>query len=283
MRMYVRRKGYGAFPLMTEVTSIHAPKIMKTKAIFLDLDGTLLNDSREITEGNRAAIRKALDAGHKIIICTGRATVSAKKQARKLGIDGSGCYLIAFNGGVLYDIGQDCILERSAIPMDLVKTIFREAEVRKIHIQTFDDEQVIVEPRCDDEFLDRYCAKVNMDFSIIDRIDRLKQPPAKMLLIDYYDQTAEENFRKDILAKYGDRLNSFFSCKEYIEIIPKTCGKGLARSSRRPAAKAWHSAGWRRSLRSRWRTPSASGTRPTISPWWRLPVSASAWPTAFPK
>ena len=28
--MYVRRKGgYGAFPLMTEVTSIHAPKIMK--------------------------------------------------------------------------------------------------------------------------------------------------------------------------------------------------------------------------------------------------------------
>ena len=29
MRMYVRRKGgYGAFPLMTEVTSIHAPKIM---------------------------------------------------------------------------------------------------------------------------------------------------------------------------------------------------------------------------------------------------------------
>ena len=49
-----------------------------------------------------------------------------------------------------------------------------------------------------------------------------------MLLIDYYDQTAEENFRKDILAKYGDRLNSFFSCKEYIEIIPKTCGKGLA-------------------------------------------------------
>ena len=37
-----------------------------------------------------------------------------------------------------------------------------------------------------------------------------------------------DSFRKDILAKYGDRLNSFFSCKEYIEIIPKTCGKGLA-------------------------------------------------------
>ena len=30
--MYVRKKGgYDAFPLMTEVTSIHAPKIMKTQ------------------------------------------------------------------------------------------------------------------------------------------------------------------------------------------------------------------------------------------------------------
>jgi hydroxymethylpyrimidine pyrophosphatase-like HAD family hydrolase len=34
---------------------------MRTKAIFLDLDGTLLNDAREITEENRAAIRKALE------------------------------------------------------------------------------------------------------------------------------------------------------------------------------------------------------------------------------
>ena len=36
MRMYVRKKGgYDAFPLMTEVTSIHAPKIMKTSCHLL--------------------------------------------------------------------------------------------------------------------------------------------------------------------------------------------------------------------------------------------------------
>ena len=34
---------------------------MKQKILFLDLDGTLLNDRKEITAGNRRAIREALD------------------------------------------------------------------------------------------------------------------------------------------------------------------------------------------------------------------------------
>ena len=35
---------------------------MSAKALFLDLDGTLLNDQKEITPGNRAAIEAALAA-----------------------------------------------------------------------------------------------------------------------------------------------------------------------------------------------------------------------------
>ena len=33
--MYVRNRGYDAFPLMTEVTSIHAPKIMNLYLVLL--------------------------------------------------------------------------------------------------------------------------------------------------------------------------------------------------------------------------------------------------------
>ena len=40
----------------------------KKKILFLDLDGTLLNDAKEITPGNMAAIREELRQGHKIVI-----------------------------------------------------------------------------------------------------------------------------------------------------------------------------------------------------------------------
>ena len=75
----------------------------ETKILFTDLDGTLLNDQKQISEGNLAAIRQALDLGHKVVISTGRALASAKKQAETLGLTMPGCYIIAFNGACIYD------------------------------------------------------------------------------------------------------------------------------------------------------------------------------------
>ena len=58
----------------------------RAQALFLESDGTLLNDQKGITPGNRAAIEAALAAGHQVVITTGRPLVSAREQARRLGI-----------------------------------------------------------------------------------------------------------------------------------------------------------------------------------------------------
>ena len=44
---------------------------MKKRMLFLDLDGTLLDDDKQITEGNRAALDGALERGHDVVITTG--------------------------------------------------------------------------------------------------------------------------------------------------------------------------------------------------------------------
>ena len=45
---------------------------MEKKILFLDLDGTLLNDAKEITDENQVAIQKAIHAGHAVVVTTGR-------------------------------------------------------------------------------------------------------------------------------------------------------------------------------------------------------------------
>ena len=40
---------------------------MSVRVLFTDLDGTLLNDAKEVTPGNQAAIDEALAKGHKIV------------------------------------------------------------------------------------------------------------------------------------------------------------------------------------------------------------------------
>ena len=91
---------------------------MKQKTLFLDLDGTLLNDEKQITPGNRRALETALDAGHRVVITTGRPLVSAIKQSQSLGLTGKGCYLIAFNGGIVYDSFREEIIYQQDLPTE---------------------------------------------------------------------------------------------------------------------------------------------------------------------
>ena len=70
---------------------------MEKKILFLDLDGTLLTDSKGITPENLDAIQKAVNLGHAIVVCTGRPLVSTAKQLEKLGLTSPGCYAIEKN------------------------------------------------------------------------------------------------------------------------------------------------------------------------------------------
>lgn len=67
---------------------------MNRKILFTDLDGTLLNDKKEITPENQAAIDDALEKSHVVVISTGRPLASARIQAERLGLVKQGCYAI---------------------------------------------------------------------------------------------------------------------------------------------------------------------------------------------
>lgn len=201
---------------------------MSTKAIFLDLDGTLLNDSKEITAGNRLAIEKALKEGHKVIINTGRPLASAIKQAVKLGLTSEGCYLISFNGGIIYDMGNEKIIDETRIPFETVYKVFEEANKRKLHIQTYGDTQVIVEPQNDNENVRKYCSISLTEHMVIDDIHSLEKEPVKMLLIDYENKEPLADFAAWVNASFPNELYSFFSCPTYIEIMTYGLNKGTA-------------------------------------------------------
>ena len=61
------------------------------KILFTDLDGTLLNNQKLVSDGNRAAIQRLLDAGHYLVIATGRPVKSAFKVVQVLELTWPGC------------------------------------------------------------------------------------------------------------------------------------------------------------------------------------------------
>jgi Cof subfamily protein (haloacid dehalogenase superfamily) len=59
---------------------------LKYKLVCLDMDGTLLDDEKKISNGNKMAIRKATELGIKVIVCTGRLFIAAQAFADMIGV-----------------------------------------------------------------------------------------------------------------------------------------------------------------------------------------------------
>lgn len=198
------------------------------KALFLDLDGTLLNDAKEITAGNRAAIEQALEAGHKVIINTGRPLGSAVIQAERLGLTAPGCFVISYNGGIVYDMGSRSIVYQQTLPLDIVRKVMQEANRRGIHVQTYDDKDVLVQPENDDPEIRRYCSIIHATHRVIPDLDALVQEPPKVLIIDYDNQEPLQQFQQWLNGWGKGVVDNFFSCDYYVEIVPVGLNKGSA-------------------------------------------------------
>ncbi|MCD7882965.1 MAG: Cof-type HAD-IIB family hydrolase [Lachnospiraceae bacterium] len=212
---------------MRRAKQMQNPEAKPEKIFFTDLDGTLLNDQKEITPDNQQAINEALQGGHKIVITTGRPLASAQIQAKRLGLLGKGCYVIAFNGGEIYDCFSREIIYRRTIPLPLVAKLFDAAHRLGIHIQTFSETEVFAQE--DRPEIHEYAARTLQSFRIVPSIsEALIQEPCKLLAIEKDRREVIEKFRLQILLTYEGVLDCYFSNDAYLEIVPDQVSKGRA-------------------------------------------------------
>lgn len=75
------------------------------KLIALDLDGTLLNSSMRLSETNTEAVRRAIDAGLRVVLATSRWYGLAKRTAERIGCEAP---IICSNGAeIRYPDGRE--------------------------------------------------------------------------------------------------------------------------------------------------------------------------------
>lgn len=197
------------------------------KILFTDLDGTLLSDDKTISEKNTKAVKEALDKGHYVTVATGRAVESARHVVRKLGLTLPGCYVIAYNGAVIYDSASDRILMEKKVPMQYVQHLIEKADEAGIYIQAYSNRHVLT--RVHTKELSYYCQKTKMPYKIVPSVlDALTEETNKVLLIELDDKKKLERFQKENLSWSEDKLSSFFSCDEYLEYCPLDTTKGSA-------------------------------------------------------
>ena len=204
---------------------------MPKKIFFTDLDDTLLNRKKEISKANRDAINAVLEKGHAVTITTGRAYGPARQQAEKLGITGENCYMICYNGSLIYDFSKDKIVYQTGLTPEIVRLAFREAIAFGIPVQTYSQQEVIAE--LDTPVLREYCRIQNVPWRIVenaaDYLVSIGEPnPPKILIVDYRHDENVNEFRRRITPLLEGKADIFLSHSDMMEIVPVGVNKGAA-------------------------------------------------------
>ena len=197
------------------------------KILFSDLDGTLLNDSKEIIKADLDALKLWLSEGNYFAICTGRPLANVKEIAKRYGLDRQGCYIIAYNGGAIFDPYVHESISYPSIPTVEARRLFREAEQAGIHVQTYERMTDTILTRHETKELQFYCNNTKLPYRAENdfRMEDIVEPP-KLVLIHLTNPQVLEDFRREHEDWTGVTMDGFFTCKEYLEYSKKGVSKG---------------------------------------------------------
>ncbi len=92
-----------------------APRLIAPRLIALDMDGTLLGDTGQVSPRNLAALLAAHAAGIEIVVATGRRHAYAMRVLRPLELPHA-CALISSNGAVTRTLGSSS----TSVPTELI-------------------------------------------------------------------------------------------------------------------------------------------------------------------
>lgn len=220
--------GYGKLVIPEELlTMIKKEHHKNTKIFFTDLDGTLLNDAKEITAKTRQALDHIAAGHHKLVLISGRPIASVLEVKETLHLDYPGMYIIGYNGGCVYDCDNERLILEKRVPMEDVAHILETAKRCGIYCHTYTDTHIVSKAQSAE--LDFYQRTVHLPSLITDDMTgALDKPPYKLLAINLESRARLEDFCEALRPWANERIQMIFSNDKYLELFPASSGKGTA-------------------------------------------------------
>lgn len=104
---------------------------MPYRIIALDIDGTLARNDKTISPKTIETLLLAQQKGLKIVLATGRPTPGVRHIVDQLHLKRYGGYVLAFNGGRIYDCATDDLLHSVSLPPDVIPYLYNKSKLHK--------------------------------------------------------------------------------------------------------------------------------------------------------
>lgn len=191
---------------------------MNKKMLVLDIDGTLTNSKKEITEATKSAIERIIDEGHTVVIASGRPTPGIRKACETLDLYKKGGYALSFNGAVITELKSGDTVYQRVLEKSVIPEIYDYALSKGIGMMTYEGENAVTGTR-----IDRYMefeARINAIGlkKVADFKKYVSFDVNKCLLTAEADYAAQ--IEKELSKKYEGRLSIYRSEPFFTEVMP---------------------------------------------------------------
>ncbi len=106
------------------------------KAIFIDIDGTLRNDQKDITERTISSIKNICSLGIYAILCTGRPRFYTEPISKMCG---ASQYMITFGGAEVYDYQKEKVIYSNPMNMESCLKLYELVQQNNVRIVMYLD------------------------------------------------------------------------------------------------------------------------------------------------
>ena len=181
------------------------------KLIALDTDGTLLSSKNKILPSTKRAIKKALDLGIKVVLCSGRPIAGLEHFMKELGIEGSDQYAVTLNGAITRT-ADGKIMTQDLVKNALYRALTKFAKEQKVSFNIVDPDSRIITADHDVDYFELLQAWENtapMFIRIPDEMaDNFKISKGCFVgskkILDQVEPTLREKFSKDLYIVRAD-------------------------------------------------------------------------------
>ena len=162
--------------------------IMNYKMVVLDLDGTLLDNEKQISEKNEYMLKELHNRGIEIVIATGRNYYMAKKLTEK--IKSINPVILSNNGSVVRRSHNDEVLYYNYLDPIFFEKIYCEGLKRNlnpfIHVDEYNNGYDIIYEK--EEFEREYSGYIKKDYNRAKMIKFKPLETQKILSVCYFNE-----------------------------------------------------------------------------------------------
>ena len=197
---------------------------MKYKLLVLDVDGTLLNDNKEITPSTLATLLKVQQMGVQIVLASGRSTHGLLPVAEQLELDHYNGYILSYNGGQIFKMQTRELLFERRIDPKLIPYLEKKAVKNDFAILTYHQDTLYTN-KADNKHVREEAARNKMKIKeTAGFAAAIDFSPCKCMVVSD-DEEALCELEKHWKKRLGGSLDVFRSEPYFLEVVPPSINK----------------------------------------------------------